>query len=384
MDNKTLLEQGPDGQQKVETLTKRANAVSNSLRDGKFWELYNEKDVVHFINAKAKKGSKDLNYYAFTKRDYGELNDLLNEIAVQETRLMENSESLEGLKAFNRNVWFDISRKSNAIEGIFEDFDFALVDFRKQIRGKFIDSDPVDVDNFDYLEYFQVLREREKQIESNNDSVILSVKGKKAMHTLSLETVRHYIAFKYAQRCAKWHQRHDISSSDFMAITDNVVSLLSGNDIVANRTGTARINNDDGLANWTPVLEDKIYDKLKVLTEWVVAGKNDKASTKLHPLEQAAIFHAEFIRIHPYFDGNGRTCRIMSNFILMANDMPTVALRNNRTQEYFKAIAKAIETHDVDVLLDIFYKEAIKSARNTKESLDFIEQSINSDNSLGV
>ena len=263
--------------------------------------------------------------------------------------------------------------------GIFEDFDFDLEDFRKQLRGKFLESDPVDPDNFDFIEYFKILREREKNIEKNNDSVILSIRGKKSTHKISLETVRHYIAFKYAERCSKYHQRHGMTASDFLAITDNVACLLSGNDIMPSRNIMVGVNGNVKLANWTPVSEDKIFEKLKALAEWVVGQGCNKSSTKLHPLEQAAIFHAEFTRIHPYLDGNGRICRIMSNYILMLNDMPTVALRNTHTQEYFKANNKAIESHDIDDLLSIFYEEAMKSAKNIKECLDHIES-----NTLGL
>lgn len=289
---------------------------------------------------------------------------------------MENSESLEGLKCLNRNVWFDISCKSNAIEGIFEDFDFALTDFRRQLKGKFIVSDPVDLKNFNHLEYFKKMRERENQISENNDSVILSVVGKEKVHKLSLQTVRHYIAFKYAQRCALFFQRNKIKASDFIEIINNVAGLLSGNDIVTYRNVLVGVNGNIKLANWKPVSEDEIYDKMTVLADWAVTE-----GAKLHPLEQAAIFHAEFVRIHPYLDGNGRIGRIMSNFILMLNGMPTVALKHNHAKEYFNANNEAIETHDIDKLMDIFYTEAMNSAKNIKESLDHIENTtLNSTN----
>ena len=57
----------------------------------------------------------------------------------------------------------------------------------------------------------------------------------------------------------------------------------------------------------------------------------------------------------------------------MQNEIPTVALKHNHTQEYFMANNKAIETHDIDDLIDIFYEEAMKSAKNIKATLDFIK-----------
>ena len=37
----------------------------------------------------------------------------------------------------------------------------------------------------------------------------------------------------------------------------------------------------------------------------------------LNPIELSSFVHAEFVRIHPFPDGNGRTARILMNFILM-------------------------------------------------------------------
>lgn len=34
----------------------------------------------------------------------------------------------------------------------------------------------------------------------------------------------------------------------------------------------------------------------------------------LEPVEKAAWIHAEFVKIHPFQDGNGRTARLMMNY----------------------------------------------------------------------
>lgn len=36
-----------------------------------------------------------------------------------------------------------------------------------------------------------------------------------------------------------------------------------------------------------------------------------------HPIERAALLHGEFVKIHPFVDGNGRTSRLLMNFELM-------------------------------------------------------------------
>lgn len=122
-------------EQLVLTLTCRFAKVSNALKSADGWKLYKEKDNLHWINPKAKAHSRAINYYAYDNRDYTELNNLLNRISVREARMREAGYNLEGIKSFNRNAWMDLSRESNAIEGIFEDFDYDLLDFRTKLRG---------------------------------------------------------------------------------------------------------------------------------------------------------------------------------------------------------------------------------------------------------
>ena len=37
----------------------------------------------------------------------------------------------------------------------------------------------------------------------------------------------------------------------------------------------------------------------------------------LHPVERATRLHGEFVKIHPFIDGNGRTARLLMNFELL-------------------------------------------------------------------
>jgi Fic family protein len=45
-----------------------------------------------------------------------------------------------------------------------------------------------------------------------------------------------------------------------------------------------------------------------------------------HPLVIAAEFHLRFIKVHPFFDGNGRTVRILVNTVLMAAGFPPLVI----------------------------------------------------------
>ena len=55
----------------------------------------------------------------------------------------------------------------------------------------------------------------------------------------------------------------------------------------------------------------------------------------------AAEFHYKFIRIHPFDDGNGRTARILMNFILMRHGYPPVIIKTDDKLNYFAALRQA-------------------------------------------
>ena len=59
---------------------------------------------------------------------------------------------------------------------------------------------------------------------------------------------------------------------------------------------------------------------------------------ELNLIELAAWTHAEFVRIHPFPDGNGRTSRLIMNYQLMANGFPAVSIAKENRLEYFDTL----------------------------------------------
>ncbi len=47
---------------------------------------------------------------------------------------------------------------------------------------------------------------------------------------------------------------------------------------------------------------------------------------QLHPVERAARIHGEFVKIHPFVDGNGRTSRLLMNLELMKAGFPATVI----------------------------------------------------------
>lgn len=87
----------------------------------------------------------------------------------------------------------------------------------------------------------------------------------------------------------------------------------------------------------TPV--GQVRSKMSELLNW---WKKNKKS-KRHPLALAADFHQRFEQIHPFEDGNGRTGRLLFNFLLSQYGYPPILfLYQNRTA-YFNALNQADE-----------------------------------------
>lgn len=73
-----------------------------------------------------------------------------------------------------------------------------------------------------------------------------------------------------------------------------------------------------------------------------------------HPIIIATNFHIEFLSIHPFYDGNGRTARILTNLILISCGFPPIIIKNNVKDEYYKFLAD-IQVYGGNMdLLEIF------------------------------
>jgi Fic family protein len=60
----------------------------------------------------------------------------------------------------------------------------------------------------------------------------------------------------------------------------------------------------------------------------------------LSPIEQAALFHYRYIRIHPFEDGNGRIARLIVNYILLRNGYPMIVIPTADRKNYLNALSQ--------------------------------------------
>ena len=103
-------------------------------------------------------------------------------------------------------------------------------------------------------------------------------------------------------------------------------------------------------ANWQATDSDYVNEEMTKLVELY-------NKSKFHPIIKAAIFKACIVKIHPFRDGNGRISRMLLNYMLVRNGIPTVTIRGTDKDFYFFALDEAIEKQDYSHLIKLICRE---------------------------
>lgn len=82
--------------------------------------------------------------------------------------------------------------------------------------------------------------------------------------------------------------------------------------------------------------------------------------SKENIVEKVAKFHAEFEKIHPFNDGNGRTGRLLMNLELMKNGYPITIIKNENRNDYYNALEKSQVEFDYELIIK-FIKSSIEN-----------------------
>lgn len=94
-------------------------------------------------------------------------------------------------------------------------------------------------------------------------------------------------------------------------------------------------------SNHIPPKPEKVSELMKKMFVWYNNNKN-----RFHPLEIAGLIHTKFVRIHPFTDGNGRTARIIMNFLLFKNNYPMFLIENTKRKQYYEALEESDAGND--------------------------------------
>ena len=108
-----------------------------------------------------------------------------------------------------------------------------------------------------------------------------------------------------------------------------------------------------------PPKPQDVPEKMASLLRWYSTNKR-----KLHPLVLASNFHAEFEKIHPFVDGNGRVGRLLLSFILHKNHYPMINIPKKNRFRYYEVLQEAQYKSNlrpfVKFLIDILKKDDLR------------------------
>lgn len=148
------------------------------------------------------------------------------------------------------------------------------------------------------------------------------------------EVINHKKAFDYVKKCIQ--NEENLNEN----IVKNIHEILMDNIMNGGFYRSANVFITG--ANHEPPSSREMYEQVKFFYYELEKNKyND-------PIKLAAWVHAEFVKIHPFNDGNGRTSRLIMNYILMKKGLLPINIKNENKLEYFESLDKYASTGNLE------------------------------------
>lgn len=184
----------------------------------------------------------------------------------------------------------------------------------------------------------------------------LTPKGKPLLD--SLMVTDHYAALIFALKEAT--EKRSITAALIQEInsfvvknTGSVYHTIFGT--IDSRTGAFRKGNVTAGSTYFPN-----FDKVERLTTDMVTRINEIMKKPLSLTDQINLsFDAHFnlVSIHPFYDGNGRTSRLLMNYIQAYYNLPLAIVHNEAKIEYIEALIKTREEDNITTFREFMSNE---------------------------
>ncbi|MFH1534212.1 MAG: Fic family protein [Nitrospirota bacterium] len=160
----------------------------------------------------------------------------------------------------------------------------------------------------------------------------ITIKGKPLKD--HLEATNHQEALEYLYELVEHEKKATVSEH----LIKNIHQLITRNieKEWAGKYRNSEVRISGAIHNPPSALE--IPNLMQKLIQWF--ANNNK---KLHPVELATIIQHKLVHIHPFFDGNGRTSRLLMNLILLKAGYPLVVILKNDRKKYYNVLKEADE-----------------------------------------
>ena len=155
--------------------------------------------------------------------------------------------------------------------------------------------------------------------------------------TIKGKTLREHFEAKNHELAI--HKLYELVKDDYVLNSKDILELhglvlRSIEDDYAGRLRNAGVRISG--ANFVPPNARKVTEYLDSLIDYINTNPQE-----LNPIELATVFHHKFVWIHPFFDGNGRTVRLVMNLLLMRHGFPPAIILTNDRAKYYTALNQA-------------------------------------------
>lgn len=166
----------------------------------------------------------------------------------------------------------------------------------------------------------------------------------------SLMVTDHHAALLFVLDRAKEKQRISVSliqaiNALVMRSTGKTYNTILGS--IDSTTGAFRKGNVTAGSSYFPN-----FDKVERLTAELANTLNEGLNKPLEQEEQLNLsFDAHFnlVSIHPFYDGNGRTSRLLMNYIQAYFELPLAIVYSENKAEYIQALIDTREKEDIQI-----------------------------------
>jgi len=184
----------------------------------------------------------------------------------------------------------------------------------------------------------------------------LTPKGKPLQD--SLMVTDHHAALLYTLATAKASQPISVDliqaiNALVMRNTGTVYYTMLGN--IDARTGSFRKGNVSAGSSYFPN-----YDKVERLTSDLSIALNTTMNTSLSVQQQLELSfdsHFNLVSIHPFYDGNGRTSRLLMNYIQAFYNLPFAIVYSETKAAYYDALIATREKGNINIFREFMFAE---------------------------
>jgi len=170
----------------------------------------------------------------------------------------------------------------------------------------------------------------------------------------------HFDAFLFIKQAALHNRKF---SPKFIQEVNNYVMKQTGS---VHHTALGDFDSAKGDYRLLQVYVDKkyfpSYQKIpKLVAEFCDAVNKKLDAAKENAITQlAADVHYNFVNIHPFVDGNGRTARLLMNYILLYHHQPLLKIFTEDRAAYIDALNDTEEKEDLSVFRDFIAQQYSK------------------------